>query len=123
MRQFVTGLYRTSIIRPQLGRIFVEEFSKDSERLDYVFDHYIAPALQTVVPSIERLVAAGRMAAVPMDILFFAIIGPIGGMVEVPLARRLGRPEGSSPEQLTATAESLAGLVVDGLLATGPLRD
>ncbi|MEU6371625.1 TetR/AcrR family transcriptional regulator [Streptomyces sp. NPDC046909] len=119
LRQFITGLYRTSVIRPQLGRIFVDEFSRDSERLDYVYERYIAPTLQTIVPGIERLVAAGRMGPVPMDVLFFAIIGPISGMVEVPLARRLGRPEGASPEQLSATAEMLATLVVNGLLATG----
>ncbi|MFE6175997.1 hypothetical protein [Streptomyces sp. NPDC056464] len=38
-------------------------------------------------------------------------------MVEVPL----GRPAHPSPEQLTATAETLAALVVNGLLATGPV--
>ncbi|WP_245388712.1 hypothetical protein [Streptomyces iranensis] len=54
-----------------------------------------------------------------MDVLFFAVIPPISGMVEVPLARRLGRPAPASPEQLTATAESLATLVINGLLATG----
>jgi len=64
-------------------------------------------------------VASGRMAPIPMDVLFFAVIPPISGMVEVPLARRLGRPEAASPEQLTATAESLATLVINGLLATG----
>lgn len=72
-----------------------------------------------MTPSIERLVAAGRMAPVPMDVLFFAVVPPVSGMLDTPLARRLGRPESASPEQLTATAESLAALVVNGLLATG----
>ncbi|MGI5460278.1 TetR/AcrR family transcriptional regulator [Streptomyces sp. CA-249302] len=121
LRRFVSALYRTSVVRPQLGRVFVDEFSRDTERLDYVYERYIAPALKTVVPNIERLVASGRMAPVPMDVLFFAIIGPIGGMVEVPLARRLGRsPEAESPGELTARAETLATLVINGLLATAP---
>lgn len=119
LRQFITGLYRTSVDTPLLGRIFVDEFSRDTERLDYVYERYIGPTLQTVVPNIDRLVASGRMASVPMDVLFFAILGPISGMLEVPLARRLGRSEATSPEQLTATAELLATLVVNGLLATG----
>lgn len=120
LKQYITGLYRTSACRPQLGRIFAEEFAKDSERLDYVYDCYIVPTMETIVSVCERLVDAGRMAPVPMDVLFFAVIGPIAGMVEVPLARRLGRPDPASAEQLTATAESLADLVVNGLLATRP---
>lgn len=73
-----------------------------------------------MVASIDRLVASGRMAPIPVDVLFFAIIGPVSGMVEVPLSRRLGRPEAASPEQRAATAELLATLVVNGLLATSP---
>ncbi|MBL1120456.1 TetR family transcriptional regulator [Streptomyces sp. 110] len=119
LRQTITGFYRTAADAPLIGRLFVNEFTLDTERLDYLYEHYIAPTLQTLVPSIDRLVASGRMAPIPMDVLFFAIIPPISGMVEVPLARRLGRSEASSPEQLTATAESLATLVVNGLLGTG----
>ncbi|TPQ21085.1 TetR/AcrR family transcriptional regulator [Streptomyces sporangiiformans] len=118
LRQIITGFYRTAVDTPLIGRVFVDEFSRDTERLDYLYERYIAPTLQTLVPGIERLVDSGRMAPIPMDVLFFAVIPPVSGMVEGPLARRLGRPETASPEQLTATAESLATLVVNGLLAT-----
>ncbi|WP_311766699.1 TetR/AcrR family transcriptional regulator [Streptomyces rhizosphaericus] len=119
LRQTISGFYRTAADAPLVGRLFVNEFTLDSERLDYLYEHYIAPTLRILAPTIDRLVASGRMAPIPMDVLFFAVIPPISGMVEVPLARRLGRPEPASPEQLTATAESLATLVVNGLLATG----
>ncbi|MFJ4366206.1 hypothetical protein ACIP4S_18825 [Streptomyces chartreusis] len=85
----------------------------------HLYERCIAPTLQTLTPSIERLVAEGRMAPVPMDVLFFAVVPPAPGMVEVPPARRPGRPVPASPEQLTATAETLAALVVNGLLAQG----
>ncbi|WP_421106291.1 TetR/AcrR family transcriptional regulator [Streptomyces sp. NEAU-S77] len=120
LRQTIAGFYRTAADAPLIGRLFVNELNQDSERLDYLYEQYIAPTLGTLMASIERLVAAGRMAPVPMDVLFFAVVPPVSGMVDVPLARRLGRPEPVSPEQLTATAESLAALVVGGLLATGP---
>ncbi|MFE7277329.1 TetR/AcrR family transcriptional regulator [Streptomyces sp. NPDC057623] len=119
LRQFITGLYRSAADTPLIGRILVDEFSGDSERLDYLYERFIAPTMQLIVPGIERLVASGRMAPIPMDVLFFAVIPPISGMVEGPLARRLGRPEPVSSEQLTATAELLAAIVVNGLLATG----
>ncbi|MDC0767413.1 TetR/AcrR family transcriptional regulator [Streptomyces sp. HD] len=122
LRLLITGFYRTAVDSPLVGRLFVEEMNRDTERLDYLYEHYIAPTLQTFMPSIERLVAAGRMAPVPMDVLFFAVVPPVSGMVEVPLARRLGRPAPESPQQLTATAETLAALVVNGLLAAGPVK-
>ncbi|WP_322726527.1 TetR/AcrR family transcriptional regulator [Streptomyces spongiae] len=119
LRQFITGFYWNAVDTPLIGRLMVDEFSRDTERLDYLYERYIAPMLQLMLPGIERLVASGRMAPVPVDVLFFAVMGPVSGMLEVPLALRLGRPENASPQQLAATAESLAALVVDGLLATG----
>ncbi|WP_338145768.1 TetR/AcrR family transcriptional regulator [Streptomyces scabichelini] len=119
LRQIITGFYRTAADTPLVGRIFVNEFTLDTERLDYLYENYIAPILQTMAPSIDRLVASGRMAPIPMDVLFFAVVPPVSGMVEVPLARLLGRSDAASPEQLSATAELLATLVTNGLLATG----
>ncbi|CAM5548624.1 putative transcriptional regulator, TetR [Streptomyces purpurascens] len=120
LRRIITGFYRTAVDEPLIGRLFVGEFTRDTERLDYLYEHYIAPMLQRMAPGIERLVAAGRMAPIPMDVLFFAVVPPVSGMVEVPLARRLGPARTRLPEQLTATAEALATLVVNGLLASGP---
>jgi len=119
LRQIITGFYRAAAGTPLIGRVFVDESSRDTERLDYLYDRYIVPPLQLMTSSIERLVASGRMAPIPMDVLFFAVIPPVAGMVEGPLARRLGRPGPGSSEQLTATADALATLVVNGLLATG----
>lgn len=119
LRQIITSFYLTAAGEPLVARIFVDNLGGDTERLDYLYEHYIEPILQTLRTLIERLVAAGRMAPVPPHVLFFAVIPPVSGMVELPLARRLGRPEPASPDQLTATAESLAALVVNGLLATG----
>ncbi|MGW2050859.1 TetR/AcrR family transcriptional regulator [Streptomyces sp. NPDC001858] len=119
LRQLIAGFYRTAADEPRIGRIFVDELSRDTERLDYLYENYIAPVMRTMTDVIDRLVARGRMGPVPMDVLFFAVVPPVSGVVDLPLARRLGRPEPRSPRQLTAVAESLAALVVDGLLATG----
>ncbi|WP_328767989.1 TetR/AcrR family transcriptional regulator [Streptomyces sp. NBC_00286] len=119
LRQMVTGFYLTAANDPLVGRLFVNEFTLDTERLDYLYENYLGPILQTLVSVIDKLVAAGRMTPVPIDVLFFAVIPPVSGMVETPLARRMGRPDPESPQQLTATAEALANLVVNGLLATG----
>ncbi|WP_460072929.1 TetR/AcrR family transcriptional regulator [Streptomyces sp. YKOK-I1] len=122
LRQVIAGFYRAAVDTPLVGRIFVDEFSQDTERLDYLYERYIVPMLQTMLPSVERLVAAGRMAPIPMHVLFFAVVPPVSGMVDGPLVRRLGRAGPASPQQLAATADSLAELVVNGLLATGQSR-
>ncbi|WP_329296685.1 TetR/AcrR family transcriptional regulator [Streptomyces pseudovenezuelae] len=122
LRQVVTEFYRAAADTPLIGRILVDESSRDTERLDYLYERHIVPTMRLMTSSIERLVASGRMAPVPMDVLFFAVIPPVAGMVEGPLARRLGRPEPTSSQQLTDTAEALATLVVNGLLATGAPR-
>ncbi|WP_416956528.1 TetR/AcrR family transcriptional regulator [Streptomyces sp. Agncl-13] len=119
LRQIISTFYRTAADAPLVGRLFVDELNRDTERLDYLYAHYIGPVLQTITDCIDRLVASGRMAPIPLDVLFFAVIPPVSGMVDVPLARRLGRPVPSSPQQLTATADALATLVVNGMLATG----
>lgn len=122
LRRIITGIYLGSADAPQFGRLIVDELSQDTERLDYLYEQYLEPVLRTLASSTDRLVAAGRMAPVPMNVLFFAIFPPISGMVEIPLARRLGRPDPATPEQLAATAESLATLVINGLLATASGR-
>ncbi|MET8977006.1 TetR/AcrR family transcriptional regulator [Streptomyces sp. NPDC004539] len=119
LRRTVAGFYRAAAQTPLIGRVFVDEFSRDTERLDHLYENYLAPMLGTMMPSIDRLVASGAMAPVPMDVLFYAVVPPVSGMVELPLAHRLGRAAAGSPEQRAATAESLARIVVNGLLSTG----
>ncbi|MEU5041621.1 TetR/AcrR family transcriptional regulator [Streptomyces griseorubiginosus] len=122
VRQFVTEFYRVNVGEPYLAMLMLDEFGRDTERLDYLYQRYIEPTLALVVPSIERLTASGDMARVPMDVLFFAIIAPVGGLVQEPFARRLGRPEHPTQAERLARASALAQLVVDGLLAPGAAK-
>lgn len=119
VRQFVTEFYRVQVGQPHLGWLIADEFARDTERLDFLFQRYVEPALARVVPSIKRLMTSGRVARVPLDILFFAIITPVAGLAQEPLARRLGRPEHLTQAERLARAEALAGLVAAGLLASG----
>lgn len=117
VRRFVMEFYRVSVGRPYLAMLMADESAQDTERLDYLYQRYIEPTLALVAPSIERLMASGGMARVPLDVVVFAIIAPVSGLVQEPLARRLGRPEHMQQADRHARAEALAGLVVDGLLA------
>ncbi|MFJ9380750.1 TetR/AcrR family transcriptional regulator [Streptomyces sp. NPDC101455] len=119
VRRLIRGFYCTIMDDPHLARLIADEGGRDTERLDYLYDRYIEPTLAQITPSVERLTAAGRMARMPRDVLFFAIIGPGTGLVREPLSRRLGRPADMSKEGRLAQAETLAALVVGGLLASG----
>jgi len=119
LRAVITHFYRRTVDTPLLGRLLADEFSRESERVDYLYERYIKPELDALSPSIDRLVAAKRMAPVSMDVFFFAVIGPASALVQNPLAHRLGRPETETHRDLVHTAEQLATLIVDGLLATG----
>ncbi|MEU1185374.1 TetR/AcrR family transcriptional regulator [Streptomyces sp. NPDC005820] len=119
VRQFVGEFHRVSSGEPYLALLMANESARDTERLDYLFQRYVEPTLARVVPSIERLMTSGRMARVSIDLVFSAIITPVSGLVQEPFARRLGRIEHLTQADRLARAEALAGLVMDGLLASG----
>jgi hypothetical protein len=56
------------------------------------------------------------MPAAPMDVLFFAVISPVAGLVQLPLAHRLGRAAPVTRETQMRTARELADLIATGLL-------
>ncbi|WP_084259028.1 TetR/AcrR family transcriptional regulator [Microtetraspora malaysiensis] len=116
VRAIIVQFYQTAVKTPLLGRLLADEFARESERLDYLFDNYVAPSLALVEPAMERLVKAGRVPPVPMDVLFFAVISPVAGLVQLPLASRLGRKQPITAKSQAKTAQRLADLIVDGLL-------
>ncbi|PXY18789.1 TetR family transcriptional regulator [Prauserella flavalba] len=116
VRAVIGHFYQAAVEAPLLGRLLADEFARESERLDYLYEKYVAPTLEPLVPALERLMAARRMPAVPLDVLFFAVISPVAGLVQLPLAHRLGRAQPVTRESQERTARELADLIVDGLL-------
>ena len=115
VRAVIVHFYQSAVEAPLLGRLLADEFGRESERLDHLYERYVAPTLEPLVPALERLMATGELPAVPMDVLFFAVISPVAGLVQLPLAHRLGRPQPVTRESQARTARALAELVVDGL--------
>lgn len=101
---------------PALHRLLVDEFSRESERLDHLFENYLGPNAQIMDPILSRLTAAGRIAPLPLHLLAFAIIGPSAAMVQAPLARRVGRPDPVDPGERERLAVVLARQVIGGII-------
>ncbi|WP_280480582.1 TetR/AcrR family transcriptional regulator [Nocardia cyriacigeorgica] len=119
VRAVITHFYRAAVETPLFARLLADEFACESERLDYLYDNYVAPTLGPMIPALERLMAAGRMPRVSMDVLFFAVISPVAALVQLPLAYRLGRAAPVTRESQERTARELAELIVGGLLDRG----
>lgn len=116
VRAVIVHFYQAAVEAPLLGRLLADEFSRESERLDYLYEHYVEPTLAPLIPAVERLMAAGRMPWVPIDVLVFAVISPVAALVQLPLAHRLGRPQPVTRESRARTARELADLIAGGLL-------
>jgi TetR/AcrR family transcriptional regulator len=117
----VRRFYQIAVRGPQLSRLMAYEGTRDSARLDYLHERFLTPVLLLCVPSVDELVAAGRMRPVPLFQLYSLVTGPIATMTQGPLARRFGEPPVSEQER-SATAESLATMVMSGLLRGESMR-
>ncbi|MFM9613013.1 TetR/AcrR family transcriptional regulator [Streptomyces niveiscabiei] len=114
----VRTFYANAGRAPQLNQIVAEESALDSERLDHLYAALMAPFLAQVEPLAQRLMSAGRMPVIPLDILFSALTGPALVLTQEQLARRLGRAPHLTPTEWDARTRSLADVVLHGLLPT-----
>jgi TetR/AcrR family transcriptional regulator len=116
VRAVITHFYLATVEAPLLGQLINDEFRRESERTDHLYTHYLAPVMDRLVPVLDRLMAAGRIRRAPLDVVFFAVISPVVGLVQLPLAERLGRARPRTRESQERAARELAELVADGLL-------
>lgn len=76
--------------------------------------------LERVEPIAQRLMDSGRMPGVSMDILFTALSGPALALTQGGLARRLGRAPDQSAAEWQRVTDSLAEVVLRGMLPAQP---
>lgn len=112
----VLCLHRIAAHNPQVNRIIADESVRDSDRLDYLYERYAGKFWEQVSPIVQRLMDAGRMPRVPVDLVFFAISGPALTLTHGQLARRLAPPGTDADQDPARRAELLAHLVLNGLL-------
>lgn len=108
--------YRNVAHQPAIHRLLWDEASRESERLDYFFEHYLAPNASAFAPVVERLIADGKIRPTPLELLVFAILGPTAALVQRPLAHRLGSSLPDDPQGLEELADLLARQVLAGTL-------
>jgi hypothetical protein len=78
-----------------------------------VFQHYLVPVRDAVAPLVRQLVEQGRVRAIPMDVMVFAVVSMNSVNAEVPFVSLLGDTFRDDP---TSFARMLGDILLDGLV-------
>jgi TetR/AcrR family transcriptional regulator len=102
--------------RPELLGLMNIEARVDSERLDYIYDNYVAPALAPLGRLLDHLTENGRIRPISLRALFFLIAhGAAAPFTLVPLARHFDDADPLDPSQVDEHAALTADVITSGL--------
>jgi AcrR family transcriptional regulator len=117
IRRFV----RYSAERPELLGLMNIEARVESERLDYIYDHYIAPALAPLERLLDHLHTEGRIRPISLRALFFLIAhGAAAPFTLAPLARHFDGADPLDEDQVAEQAALTADVITGGLRLNAP---
>lgn len=117
LRGVIVQLYRRSANASAMNRLLADESTRDSDRLDYLHERFIKPFWDSIEPTINSLIAAGRIPQVPPHVLYTAITGPALALAQDPVADRLNPAAAPAAKQdRKSMADTLSSLVLHGLL-------
>jgi TetR/AcrR family transcriptional regulator len=107
--------------RPELLGLMNIEGRVDSERLDYIYENYIAPALATLGRLLDHLRKEGRIRPISLRALFFLIAhGAAAPFTLAPLARHFDDADPLDPNKIAEQAALTADLITSGLRLDDP---
>jgi AcrR family transcriptional regulator len=116
IRRFV----QYSAEHPELLGLMNLEARVDSERLDYIYDNYVAPALAPLGRLLDHLTANGRIRPISLRTLFFLIAhGGAAPFTLTALARRFDETDPLDPDKIGEQAALTADVITGGLRLTG----
>jgi AcrR family transcriptional regulator len=102
--------------RPELLGLMNIEARVDSERLDYIYDNYIAPAMAPLGRLLEHLRENGHIRPISLRALFFLIAhGAAAPFTLAPLARHFDKTDPLDPDQIAEHAALTADVITSGL--------
>jgi TetR/AcrR family transcriptional regulator len=108
---------------PELLGMMNIEGRLDSERLDYIYDNYLAPALAQLGRLLEHLHKEGRIRPISLRTLFFLIAhGAAAPFTLTPLARHFDDTDPLHPNEVAEQAALAADLITSGLRLDAPGR-
>jgi AcrR family transcriptional regulator len=119
IRRFV----RYSAERPELLGLMNIEARVDSERLEYIYNKYVAPALAPLGRLLDHLHKEGRIRPISLRALFFLIAhGAAAPFTLAALARLFDSTDPLDPNQVAEQAALTADVITSGLRVDAPDR-
>jgi hypothetical protein len=95
----------------------------EGERLDYIYDNYVAPALAPLGRLLEFLASQGRIRPISLRALLFLIAhGAAAPFTLTPLARRLDDTDPLERNEIDRHAATIADILTNGLKLASPDR-
>lgn len=113
LRNLVHAFHQANVAEPDLARILQSESIRGGERLEYVFQQYLVPVRDAVAPLVRQLVDQGRVRAIPLDVMVYAIVAMNSVNAEVPFVSLLGDTFRDDP---SGFARMLGDILLDGLV-------
>jgi AcrR family transcriptional regulator len=108
---------------PELLGLMNIEARLESERLDYIYGNYVAPALAPLGRLLDHLHENGRIRPISLRALFFLIAhGAAAPFTLAPLARHFDKTDPLDPNQVTEQAALTADVITGGLRIDAPGR-
>jgi TetR/AcrR family transcriptional regulator len=118
VRIFIRVFLMYSADHPELVGLMNIEGQQDTERLAYIFNTYIEPAMQPLRRLLDHLVAEGRIQPLPMSTFHFILTHGAGGPFTLePLARHFSRIDDREAVTPQEHAELSADFIIRGLRA------
>jgi AcrR family transcriptional regulator len=112
IRQFL----HYSAAHPELLGLMNIEGRVDSERLDYIYDNFLAPALAPLGRLLEFLTSQRRIRPISLRALLFLIAhGAAAPFTLTPLARRFDDTDPLDPAEIDRHAATIADMLTNGL--------
>jgi AcrR family transcriptional regulator len=106
---------------PELLGLMNIEGRVNSERLDYIYDNYVAPALAPLGRLLEHLQKERRIRPITLQALFFLIAhGAAAPFTLSALARHFDKTEPLDPGQVSRHAALTADVITGGLRRETP---
>jgi TetR/AcrR family transcriptional regulator len=88
----------------------------DNERLDYIYDNYVGPALAPLARLLEYLEQEGRIRPISLQALFFLIAhGAAAPFTLAPLASHFDHTDPRDPDLVSEHAALTADVITNGL--------
>src|SRR5258707_11638128 len=110
LRNLVHAFHQANVAEPDLARILQYESIRGGQRLEYVFHHYLMPVRGAVAPLVESLVEQGRVRAIPIDVMVYAVVAMNSVNAEVPFVSLLGDTFAADP---SGFARMLGDILLD----------